>query len=74
MQISEEKFEELKEAFEYNDLNKDGRIEFGEFASMLNDLDESLEQREIKVGFAAIDTDKDGSIDLSEFVDWWSER
>lgn len=66
--------EELEETFDYNDADKDGRIEFHEFVNMLRDLEARVSAAEAKLGFAEIDTDNDGVIDVDEFVDWWQER
>lgn len=66
--------EELEETFDYNDADRDGRIEFHEFVNMLRDLEARVSAAEAKLGFAEIDTDNDGVIDLDEFVDWWQER
>lgn len=66
--------EELEETFAYNDVDKDGRIEFHEFVNMLRDLEARVSAAEAKLGFHEIDTDNDGVIDLDEFIDWWQER
>ena len=68
-----DEIDELKESFEYNDANEDGRIEFDEFVSMLEELESGISRNEARVGFTAIDGDHDGSIDFGEFVTWWSE-
>jgi len=70
---SEEQLEELREAFDYNDRDGDGRIEKDEFAIMLDELDAGLSKREIEVGFQDIDTNDDQLIDFDEFVVWWTE-
>lgn len=74
MQVTPEEYEELKESFEYNDLDKDGKIEFDEFTSMLESLDAEVERSEARIGFREIDTDQDGAIELDEFISWWVER
>jgi Ca2+-binding EF-hand superfamily protein len=74
MPIDPEEFEQLTEAFDYNDADKDGCIELDEFLAMLRDLEAEIEPREARVGFREIDTDGDGVIELDEFVDWWTER
>lgn len=70
---SEEKLDELRESFDYNDRDGDGRIEMGEFAAMLDELEAEMSEREVEVGFKDIDTNDDGLIDFDEFVAWWSE-
>ena len=73
MPVTPEEYDELKESFEYNDSNDDGKIDFGEFVSMLDDLEADVGETEARIGFRAIDTDRDGAIELDEFVEWWSE-
>ena len=74
MGVSDEALEELRESFEYNDSNGDGRIELNEFLSMLDALETGIDRDEAGIGFREIDTDHDGVISFPEFVDWWSER
>ena len=74
MDQDEKPIDELKESFDYNDGNGDGKISLDEFKSMLDELDAYVDDREARVGFTAIDTDRDGAIDFDEFVAWWSER
>jgi calmodulin/calcium-binding protein CML/plastin-2 len=70
---SEEQLDELRETFDYNDRDGDGRIQLDEFAAMLDELDADMSKREIEVGFQDIDTNDDQLIDFDEFVAWWSE-
>lgn len=65
--------EELEQTFDYNDADKDGRIEFHEFVNMLRDLEARVSTEEARIGFREIDSDDDGVIDIDEFVDWWQE-
>jgi Ca2+-binding EF-hand superfamily protein len=74
MQLTPEKFEELRESFDYNDLDDDGSIEFDEFVNMLNNLEAQVSRDEARIGFRAIDTNKDGVIGLDEFIEWWRAR
>lgn len=71
--LTEEELEELRESFEYNDTDADGKIELDEFVAMLDALDADMSNREARTGFAAIDTNDDGLIDFDEFVAWWRE-
>jgi Ca2+-binding EF-hand superfamily protein len=64
---------DLKESFEYNDLDRDGKIEFKEFVSMLESLEAGIEPDEARMGFREIDVDRDGGIELDEFIRWWTE-
>ncbi len=74
MQPTPEKMAELEESFRFNDPNGDGKIDFGEFRSMLRDLDAGVSDEEARIGFDEIDTDDDGAIDFDEFLSWWCER
>ena len=70
---SEEQLDELREAFDYNDRDGDGRIELGEFAAMLDELEAEMSEQDAEIGFKDIDTNDDGLIDFREFVAWWTE-
>lgn len=74
MTMTPEDLEELREAFEYNDVDQDGRIQFAEFLEMLDQLDAGVRSPEARIGFDSIDINKDGSINFDEFVAWWRER
>ena len=74
MPVTPEEFDELKESFQYNDVDDDGKIGFDEFLEMLNELEADIDEQEARIGFREIDTDKDGAIELDEFVEWWSAR
>ena len=65
--------DELREAFEYNDRDADGKIALEEFILMLDELDAGMSEREARTGFEDIDTNDDGRIDFPEFVAWWRE-
>lgn len=70
---TEEQLDELREAFEYNDRDSDGRIQLDEFIEMLDELESEIDDKEATVGFRDIDTNDDGLIDFEEFVAWWTE-
>jgi calmodulin len=70
---NEEALDELREAFDYNDRDGDGRIQLDEFSDMLDELEAGMSGKEIEIGFKDIDTNDDGLIDFEEFVAWWSE-
>ena len=70
---NEEELDELREAFDYNDRDNDGRIQLDEFSAMLDELEAEMTGKEIEIGFKDIDTNDDGLIDFAEFVDWWTE-
>jgi Ca2+-binding EF-hand superfamily protein len=69
--LSPEQIDELREDFEFNDANGDGRIEYEEFKELLEFLDADMSNNEVHTGFAEIDTNHDGAIEFDEFVAWW---
>ena len=70
---NEEELDELREAFDYNDRDTDGKIQLDEFSSMLDELEAEMSKNDIEIGFKDIDTNDDGLIDFEEFVAWWTE-
>ena len=70
---NDEQLDELREAFDYNDRDRDGKVQLDEFAEMLDELEAVMSDAETRVGFQDIDTNDDGLIDFAEFVAWWSE-
>ena len=70
----DEQLDELREAFEYNDRDGDGRIELEEFVLMLEELEAGMSAREARTGFNEIDSNDDGLVDFREFVAWWREN
>ena len=72
--LREEEGRELRESFDYNDRNGDGRIEVDEFVNMLEELEAGVSEEEARIGFRELDTHRDGSIAFDEFVDWWRQR
>jgi len=64
----------LRETFDFNDLNKDGRLTLGEFIRFMNNTDENVTAEECQIGFDEIDRDRDGAINFDEFFTWWTER
>jgi Ca2+-binding EF-hand superfamily protein len=73
MDLTPEELADLKESFEYNDLDHDGKIKLREFMSMLESLEAGMEPDEARMGFQEIDLDNDGGIELDEFIRWWAE-
>jgi calmodulin len=70
---NEEELDELRETFDYNDRDNDGRIQIDEFAAMLDELEADMSRREIEIGFKDIDTNDDELVDFDEFAAWWTE-
>lgn len=71
MAVSEEERQELKEAFDFNDSDNNGKIDFVEFLAMLEGLEAGIDAAQAQIGFETVDTDGDGSIDFDEFLEWW---
>jgi len=70
---SADELDELRETFDYNDRDADGRIQKDEFVAMLDELDAGMTVQEMEIGFQDIDTNDDQLIDFAEFVVWWTE-
>jgi calmodulin len=64
----------LREDFLHFDTNRDGRLEYGEFARFLAVLRSGVTEQEQRLGFHEIDEDRDGTIDFEEFLGWWGDR
>lgn len=64
---------QLRETFDFNDVNKDGRLTLGEFIRFMESVDESVSAAECAIGFDEIDVNRDGAIDFREFYDWWTQ-
>jgi len=63
----------LHEDFNFNDLNKDGRLTLGEFIRFMESVDENITAEECQIGFDEIDSNRDGAIEFNEFIAWWTE-
>jgi calmodulin len=64
----------LREGFDFNDLNRVGRLTLGEFLRFMGQVDEDMTTEECQIAFDEIDLNRDGSIDFDEFVAWWTNR
>src|SRR5690606_20965137 len=64
MNVPPERLEELREDFETVDEDQDGRIDFAEFASLMDNLNAQMTDTDLRIGFTEIDADHDGSISL----------
>ena len=63
----------LREDFDFNDVNRDGRLTLSEFIRFMESVDENMTAEECQIGFDEIDANRDGAIDFNEFLAWWSE-
>jgi Ca2+-binding EF-hand superfamily protein len=63
---------DLRDAFEYCDLNGDGFISQAEFHALLLKLGEDVSQGECLLDFEIADTEGDGFIGFKEFMVWWT--
>ena len=63
----------LREDFDFNDLNHDGRLTLGEFIRFMENTDENITAEECQIGFDEIDRDHDGTINFDEFFAWWTQ-
>ncbi|HEY0469764.1 MAG TPA: EF-hand domain-containing protein [Polyangiaceae bacterium] len=64
----------LRARYDAFDRDADGRIDLGEFASLLDALGLGYEQAQVRAAFEAIDGDQNGQLDFAEFSEWWSGR
>jgi Ca2+-binding EF-hand superfamily protein len=64
---------DLQEEFDAADEDGDQRIEFTEFARILDDMGAEMSYEEQRAGFRKADKNHDGAIDFQEFLDWWRE-
>jgi hypothetical protein len=58
----------VKDAFSLFDLDKDGRIEYEEFISLLKTMDVGLSEAQVYELMRGMDKNKDSVIDLEEFT------
>ncbi len=64
----------MREDFNFNDADRDGRISLAEFVRFMSTLDPEMTAEDCRIGFEIIDANGDGSIGFDEFMAWWSER
>ena len=74
MNGDDEAYDDLRETFDYNDRDGNGKIDLEEFVGMLADLEADVSAAEARIGFETIDSDGDGAIEFDEFLDWWNEQ
>lgn len=71
MTVTQEELRELKEAFDFCDSNNNGKVDFVEFITLLEQLKTGIDTAQAQLGFEAVDTDGDGVISFDEFIEWW---
>ncbi len=64
----------LREDFDYNDLNKDGRLTLGEFIRYMQNVDGNMTVEECEIGFDQMDSNRNGAIEFDEFLAWWTRK
>ena len=69
--IPEDYIPEIKEAFNYFDKDKDGKISSKEFKNMLVKLSKEYQEKDVDELFKILDVDIDGYININEFIDLW---
>ncbi len=69
--MTERQREELREAFAFIDANRDGRIEFVEFAQLLASQRRHMTEAQCRNAFESIDGDRDGCITFDELAAWY---
>ncbi|PCJ46000.1 MAG: calcium sensor EFh [Gammaproteobacteria bacterium] len=68
---SQDKLAEIRKNFDFFDKDNNGKIEVGEFISLLKVIEPSSSKRQAEEGFKLIDDDDNGVIDFAEFIVWW---
>lgn len=64
----------LREDFDLQDANRDGRLTLGEFMRMIDRSDAEMSAEECQNAFDEIDADHDGLIDFAQLQVWWNEQ
>lgn len=65
---------DLRRLFDTFDLDKDGRINRGEFRNLLLHVDADADQHDTDLAYTVIDQDGNGTVSFDEFSDWWQNR
>jgi Ca2+-binding EF-hand superfamily protein len=64
----------LRDHFDFNDPNEDGRLTLGEFIRFVRSMDPQITAEECQSGFDEVDANRDGLIDFGQFAAWWAKR
>lgn len=66
--------EEILTYFNNFDSNKNGVLEFSEFAELIKSLGLNMPDEQLRDGFNKIDTGNNNVINFEEFKAWWGEQ
>ncbi len=69
--IPDDYIPEIKEAFNFFDKDKDGKISSKEFKQMLVKLSKEYQEKDVDELFKILDVDLDGYINIDEFINLW---
>lgn len=67
-------YDEMLTYFTNFDSNKNGLLEFSEFAELIRSLGLNMDHEQLKDGFDKIDIGNNNVIDFEEFMAWWGEQ
>ena len=67
-QLTEDRIQEFKEAFEYFDKDKDGLLTIKELADLMTRIGNPPTDQELKDMINEVDIEKNGNIDFKEFL------
>ena len=66
---SQELLKELSDAFEFFDLNGDGKLSIQELGTVVRELGDAVTEEELQMLIKRVDSDGDGQLDLCEFIE-----
>lgn len=66
---SQELVREISDAFEFFDLNGDGKLSLKELGKVVRSLGEDVKDSDLQMLIKRVDSDGDGELNLSEFID-----
>lgn len=66
--------QELRELFDFFDVDQNGIIDIDEFKRLLGALGAGMSDEEAAIGFETIDADGNGTIEFDEFRNWWQSQ
>ena len=69
--IPDDYIPEIKEAFNFFDKDKSGKISSKEFKNMLVKLSGEYKEKDVDELFKIVDVDVDGYINIDEFINLW---